>query len=1028
MNREHAPKERSLQETETTPCVPVDLAFLDDKNSLRILHVDDDSCFLETSKQILPMQNNFKIDTATSVDEAFEKMEKQTYDAVVSDYEMPLKNGLDFLKELKERKAEISFILFTGKGREEVVVKALNLGADRYINKVGSPETVYCELADAIKKTVERKKSKQLLVESELKYRTVVEKSLQGVLITLVDPLRLVFANAAMARILGYSVEELLLLSPRGIRELIFREDRDVFFGRLQSRFLGDPAKVSLEFRAVRKDNSIVWLEAFSNRVDYERQAAVLGMFLDIDERKKADCALRESEDRYRELANSLPDIVFEADANWKLVFVNERAFEISGYGHEDFEKGMNIRQFIVPEDRERAKKNIQRLLAGSKYVPTEYKFLRKNGTTFPALITTVPQIAGNKMRGLRGVVIDITERKNAEQALRDSEAELRAIFEGASEGILVADSKTKRFVFANMEMCKITGYSLQELLKLSLKDIHPEKDMHYVNDQFTKQLQGKNTFSADIPVLRKDKKVVNCDVNAKPTKIAGQDCLIGFFRDVTEKRDLTEALKSSERRLKLLFESAPDGYYLSDLKGTFLDGNAAAEKITGYCRTELIGKSFLKLKMLPRSQMLKAVKLLALNASGKSTGPDVLVLNRKNGTQIPVEISTHPVRIDNRTLVLGIARDITDRKKAEEKLRESEEKYRITFDSSLDALMMLDQQGFFDCNTSTLKMFGCKSVDEFTKYHPADLSPSTQPDGTSSKQAAKAHINWAFDTGTDHFFWVHKRTDGTTFPADVLLTRIKLECRNVLQATVRDITEQKKAEEQLRKKSDRIEEMNEKLRVVGSLTRHDVRNKLSVITGYSYILKKKHAGQGDIIEDLYMMEKAVKEVEKIFDFAKAYEQLGVEKLVNMDAEKTIDEAAQMFSGLTFRVVNNCHGLTLLADSFLRQLFYNLIDNTRKHGEKATTTWVRYEKADANNLRLIYEDDGVGIPSENKQRVFKQGFSTGGGTGYGLNLIQKMIDVYGWEIQENGEGGKGAKFVVTIPKTNRSGQTNYQIQ
>jgi len=463
-------------------------------------------------------------------------------------------------------------------------------------------------------------------------------------------------------------------------------------------------------------------------------------------------------------------------------------------------------------------------------------------------------------------------------------------------------------------------------------------------------------------------------------------------------------------------------------LKGTFLDGNAAAEKITGYCRTELIGKSFLKLKMLPRSQMLKAVKLLALNASGKSTGPDVLVLNRKNGTQIPVEISTHPVRIDNRTLVLGIARDITDRKKAEEKLRESEEKYRITFDSSLDALMMLDQQGFFDCNTSTLKMFGCKSVDEFTKYHPADLSPSTQPDGTSSMQAAKAHINWAFDTGTDHFFWVHKRTDGTTFPADVLLTRIKLECRNVLQATVRDITEQKKAEEQLRKKSDRIEEMNEKLRVVGSLTRHDVRNKLSVITGYSYILKKKHADQGDIIEDLYMMEKAVKEVEKIFDFAKAYEQLGVEKLVNTDAEKTVDEAAQMFSGLTFRVVNNCHGLTLLADSFLRQLFYNLIDNTRKHGEKATATWVRYEKADANNLRLIYEDDGVGIPSENKQRVFKQGFSTGGGTGYGLNLIQKMIDVYGWEIQENGEGGKGAKFVVTIPKTNRSGQTNYQIQ
>jgi CheY-like chemotaxis protein len=126
-------------------------------------------------------------------------MEKQTYDAVVSDYEMPLKNGLEFLRELREQKRDIPFILFTGKGREEVVVEALNLGADRYINKNGSPETVYCELADAINKTVERKKSRKALVESELKYRTVVEKSLQGILITQTSPLRLVFGKALKA-------------------------------------------------------------------------------------------------------------------------------------------------------------------------------------------------------------------------------------------------------------------------------------------------------------------------------------------------------------------------------------------------------------------------------------------------------------------------------------------------------------------------------------------------------------------------------------------------------------------------------------------------------------------------------------------------------------------------------------------------------------------------------------------------------------------------------------------------------------
>jgi DNA-binding NtrC family response regulator len=154
-----------------------------EEDYLRILHVDDDICFLEVSRQILEMEGKFEIDNATSVDEAFQKLGAKSYDVVISDYEMPSKNGLDFLHELREQKNNIAFIIFTGRGREEVAVKALNLGADSYINKNGSPETVYCELADAINKTVERKKSKQLLVESEMKYRTVVEKSLQGILI-----------------------------------------------------------------------------------------------------------------------------------------------------------------------------------------------------------------------------------------------------------------------------------------------------------------------------------------------------------------------------------------------------------------------------------------------------------------------------------------------------------------------------------------------------------------------------------------------------------------------------------------------------------------------------------------------------------------------------------------------------------------------------------------------------------------------------------------------------------------------------
>lgn len=140
------------------------------EESLRILLVDDDQSFLRVSKIILEMENNFEIDAATSVDEALNKMKTKTYDAVVSDYEMPIKNGEDFLNQLRQQKNDIPFISFSFWDIEEAAFRTSNVHADQYIHKNGSPGVVYRELAKAICKTVERKKAKALLVESEAKY------------------------------------------------------------------------------------------------------------------------------------------------------------------------------------------------------------------------------------------------------------------------------------------------------------------------------------------------------------------------------------------------------------------------------------------------------------------------------------------------------------------------------------------------------------------------------------------------------------------------------------------------------------------------------------------------------------------------------------------------------------------------------------------------------------------------------------------------------------------------------------------
>ena len=329
---------------------------------------------------------------------------------VVSDYEMPLKNGLDFLKELREHKNNIAFVIFTGRGREEVAVKALNLGADRYVDKNGSPETVYVDLADAINKVVERKKAKRLLVESEAKYRMLVEESLQGIMIAEGLPPRIVFANSAMSAMLRYTVEEFALLSPQEVMGLIYSEDREVFFNRFKDRLMGKQRESSYDFRAVRKDGSIVWMQASSSRILFNGHPALQAVFLDIDERKKAEEATRKSEERYRGLANSLPEIVFDADVDGRLTFFNKRAFEITGYTQEDFEKGLNAFQLIAPEDHERARNNLKKLFSGEIFETNEYKINRKDGSSFIALIKSARVVFENKVCGFRGIAVDVTE------------------------------------------------------------------------------------------------------------------------------------------------------------------------------------------------------------------------------------------------------------------------------------------------------------------------------------------------------------------------------------------------------------------------------------------------------------------------------------------------------------------------------------------------------------------------------------------------------------------------------------------
>ena len=310
------------------------------------------------------------------------------------------------------------------------------------------------------------------------------------------------------------------------------------------------------------------------------------------------------------------------------------------------------------------------------------------------------------------------------EKALQESEEKYRQLVNYAPAGIFEIDILTQKFISVNDVMCKYTGYTRNEFLSMSASDILDEESKkHFIERANKIRTDEKVPDTIEYKIRGKEGREFWVFLNSRISYEGGVPRRATVVaHDITELRGTQEELKSSEERLKILFEFAPDAYYLNDLKGRFIDGNKAAEQLIGYKREELIGKRFLKSKLLPPGQIPKAAVALARNALGKSTGPDEFTLNRKDGTQVTAEIRTFPINIKGETLVLGIARDITERKKAEEALKESEEKYlnlyklmRLTADNVPDLIWAKDMDDKFMFVNQAMcdKLLMCGSPDK---------------------------------------------------------------------------------------------------------------------------------------------------------------------------------------------------------------------------------------------------------------------------------------------------------------------------
>jgi PAS domain S-box-containing protein len=981
------------------------------KKSMKILHVDDDPSFLKVAKQCLEMQGEIEVDTVSSVNEASEKLKKTDYDVIVCDYQIPGKDGLEFLKELRGKGNTIPFIILTGKSREEIAVKALNLGADGYFSKHGEPATVYGELAHGIRAAMINKRAEMQLRRNAL----ILENIADSVIVTDLEG-RITSWNNGASRIFGFSAEE--MLGENIAKTSKPKEREQVASAQLEQVRKG--VLFSGEWEGVKKDGEPVWLMLTTKLLKNSQgeNVGMIGVGKDITEHKKTEEELRESEEKLRNVFAASPDAITVSDLNGNIVECNKTTVALHGYESKEELIGKNSLELIAKKDHKRAMEGLKETLEHGSAKSLEYTFLTKDGREFPAeLSASVVMDASGKPEYFMAITKDITERKQMEKQLK-SEEKWRSLAENAPNIIVIVD-RVGTIQFINRT---VVNARPEEIVGKRIYDFIDPEHHNVVKKTIEQVFQTGEGSRYGISGVGPKGSVAWYETHVGPIKHDGQTVTVTLITtDFTERQKMEQELRIKEAAVA----SSIDAVAFADLEGKLTYVNSSFLEMWGYANDkEVLGRPAAEFWLAEE----KAVEIMKALNDGQGWGGE-LTAKKKDGSTFEAQLSASLVKDETGKPLCMMASfiDISERRKAGQSLKESEEKYRSLVELAPDGILAVNVEGIVtSANRSFLTLVGYDSEEGIVGKPFTELMTIRMEDIPKFQEMFMSLIKGE-SLSIVEFLYV--RRDGTSRWAEVHPALLIKDGNPVgVQVIMRDATERKNAEKHLNEMNKKLEATNEKLHVVGGLTRHDVRNKLSAVTGNAYLLRQKLVGDAKALEQLKDMEAAVRLVEKIFEFATIYEKLGTEELVNIDVGKTVDGAVSLFSDLKgVKIVNECDGLTVLADSLLRQLFYNLVDNSLKYGEKLSQIRVYYEEKNGGHVDVIYVDDGVGIPHAAKPKLFDEGYTTGKGSGYGLYLVKKMMEVYGWTISETGTHGKGAKFIISIPRTNRDGKENYRL-
>jgi len=1067
------------------------------QNFIHVLHVDDESSILELTKQFLDMNDpSLVIESTGSAEEALKILKEQQFDCIVSDFQMPGMDGIEFAIIVKERNGT-PVIIYTGRGSEEVAEAAFAAGVDDYLKKELDPSH-YRVLAKRIRIAVEKHRAERALKKSEERFRGIAERSFDGIFILDLEG-RITYVSPAAGRNIGYTQKELV---GRYIQEFIPETDFQTIAKTFKQVMEGTYLK-GIHMKFFNKEGVPLLFEVNASPIIKDGKiVGIQGIGRDITKQKKSEEALRKSEEQARSLLEFNKKVIDTAiawidllDQDGNVTFWNRAAELISGYSREEVIGHKKIWEWLYPDPdyRDEIFNQAINIIEGERTENVETTIRCKNGTLKTILWCDNSILSQNgEPVGSIAIGIDITEQKMAEEALRESEEKFRDLSEQLPNMVFI--NKNGRVVFANEKCQEIMGYKREEFYSPGfdfLTTIAPES-LDIVKRNFIKHKKGEEVDPYEYTIITKEGKRIPAILTSKLIRYEGETAILGIITDVTARLQARANIKHYNDQLEALHRHTTELGKATTLREIAESTFNAIERVLGFNHGgfAVVENDVLRFILISGINTDKIIEL-PLDGPGVTvrtvrTGQTQLIHNTRKdndfipglaeGIYEPLSELCVPIKIDGETVVvINIESEKTNAFQEEDQRlmeifaehiasairRINERAEQRGYEERLEAL---HRHAIELSRTESMKEIGeitfhtIKSVlgfdlgsfmvvegDSLRFIHTEGLETDEVFElplngvGITVRATKTGETQLVPDTRLDKDF-ILGRAEGRYHPLSELAVPVKIDSETIaviniestrlnsfsdgdkkllevfsehVASAIKNLKQREKilaSESQLRIEKDRLEILNEKLNVVGKLTRHDVRNKVAIIMSNLY-LTKNLVKTREINEKLDEIQDGCEKISKILDFASTYEKLGSEELKPISVRACLNYAIGMFNLGEIELENSCDELTVHADSSLSRVFYNLIDNTLKHGGKVSK--IRFHTEEKGS-RIIYEDDGLGIPQDIKANLFAEKSSERGV--HGLYLIRKIIESYGWTIREEGEPEKGVRFVINLPR------------